>query len=315
MTMMLRTIALAVVLGLIVPARLPAQAAPQPVPTPEPPSAVAPAAVPVRVQTKIAGNLQKLKALGMMTQSGPSADTSAVRVVPAGEIAVDTLAAVTEDMTVMRRIFQTTVEQAPATDYAFGVYGASDPFQTMFMGRGRQNGQTMYLQGFGALFTLDVDFPLSPGPQAEEEDPQEQADMGVDPVWRATRQQLFDPRSSDRREKSNDQGQVYSAEKVEKLKTDIIKALKHAANIRHLAPDEVVVVTVSGRPVLLPDDMIAATTVLTIRAKRSDIDSFAKGDSNLDQFRQKVQVISHRQLAGAEGHSATTPMSTGYRNR
>ncbi len=344
MRMMLRTIALATALGLIAPASLPAQVLPQPVLTSEPLSDVAPPSTNVApVQTKISSDLRRLKALGMMAQRGSSADAGSVLVVPAGEIGMDTLAAVMEDMTVMGRIFQTTVGHA-RTSYAFGMYGydSSDSFRNMFMGQGGQNGQSIYLQGFGVLFTMSVDFPLSPGPQMEEKAPEEQADTDVDPVWLETQRQIFNPGSSDRQEKSKDEGQMYSAEKVERLKTDIIKALKHAANIRSLGPDEVVVVTVSGRPVPskiesvrtvpgtnqivvvdsggltriyeggLPEDMISAASVLTIRAKRSDIDSFAKGDSTLEQFRQRVQVISHRQLATGGGHSVGTSISTGY---
>ena len=49
----------------------------------------------------------------------------------------------------------------------------------------------------------------------------------------------------------------------------------------------------------LPSEIvISAPTVLTIRAKKSDIDSFAKGDLDLEQFRQRVQMISYPYLGG-----------------
>jgi len=34
-------------------------------------------------------------------------------------------------------------------------------------------------------------------------------------------------------------------------------------------------------------------TVLTIRAKKSDIDAFAKGEQDFEQFRQKVQIFTY----------------------
>jgi hypothetical protein len=42
-------------------------------------------------------------------------------------------------------------------------------------------------------------------------------------------------------------------------------------------------------------------TVLVIRAKKADIDSFAKGDLDLEQFRQRVQMISYPFLGGETG--------------
>jgi len=43
-----------------------------------------------------------------------------------------------------------------------------------------------------------------------------------------------------------------------------------------------------------PGEMgVSPATVLTIRAKKSDIDAFAGGEQNLEQFRQKVQIFSY----------------------
>jgi hypothetical protein len=125
---------------------------------------------------------------------------------------------------------------------------------------------------------------------------------------------------------------------VESLKTAIITALKHAANIRGLQPAESVIVTIIGQSTSpdiarvqtiqgtdevvvidrtgtktvykggLPENIKQSTqTVLTIRAKISDVTSFSKGDLNLDQFRQKVQVLSHPYLGGRAG---STTMSS-----
>ncbi len=38
---------------------------------------------------------------------------------------------------------------------------------------------------------------------------------------------------------------------------------------------------------------VSPTTVLTIRAKKSDIDAFAKGKQDYEQFRQKVQIFTY----------------------
>jgi len=37
----------------------------------------------------------------------------------------------------------------------------------------------------------------------------------------------------------------------------------------------------------------SSATVLTIRAKKADIDAFAKGEQDFEQFRQKVQIFTY----------------------
>jgi hypothetical protein len=36
-----------------------------------------------------------------------------------------------------------------------------------------------------------------------------------------------------------------------------------------------------------------SATVLTIRAKKSDVDAFAKGDLDFEQFQQKVEIFTY----------------------
>ena len=38
---------------------------------------------------------------------------------------------------------------------------------------------------------------------------------------------------------------------------------------------------------------VSSATVLTIRAKKSDIDAFAKGEQDFEQFRRKVQIFTY----------------------
>jgi hypothetical protein len=42
-----------------------------------------------------------------------------------------------------------------------------------------------------------------------------------------------------------------------------------------------------------PDMGSASSTVLTIRVKKSDIDAFAKGDLDLEQFQKKVKIFTY----------------------
>jgi len=177
----------------------------------------------------------------------------------------------------------------------------------------------MYIQGYGALFLTKVDFLLSPPPEAPEEKETEEED--TDPLWKQMRQEIYAPEEVSRGRSTGERPEEkYDAEKVEELKETLIKTLKHAANIRNLKPDESVILTVTGkasqsgsfvtRVYKSGDSKYIATesagagsgslspTVLTIRAKKSDIDAFAEGQLSFDQFHQKTQLISYPYLGG-----------------
>jgi hypothetical protein len=260
-----------------------------------------------------------------------SGGVGSVLVIPTAELKMEELAAMTEDMSVMSRLFEKNLEQArlPAT---YGtLFGYShNPFATLLGGGGGVI-QSMYLQGYGALFLMKVDFPLSPPPQAEQKQEEETKKEETDPVWQQMRSEMYEPQEATRR-RAEQPEEKYDAEKVENLKTALVKALKHAANIRSLKPDESVILTVAGsggpagtsvaaiygHQVLVQEKgndgkvnkarwvgapssgrtTYFAPTVLVIRAKKSDIDSFAK-DGDYEQFRQRTQLLTCPYL-GAE---------------
>jgi hypothetical protein len=203
----------------------------------------------------------------------------------------------------------------------------------------------MYLQGYGALYLMKVDFPLSPGAKVEEEqETQPKTEEDVDPVWTRTRQDMFEPEKS-RKDKSKRPEKVYDAKKVEDLKTTLVQSLKHAANIRSLKPEESVILTVTGSSIptgyksvsvipgrneavivdnnnrtrIVGTELISDAslpTVLVIRAKKSDIDLFAKGEIDFDQFQQSTQILTSTYLtdqSGSEGPMIGSPY--GYRYR
>ncbi|MHC4328535.1 MAG: hypothetical protein ACYSWW_10490, partial [Planctomycetota bacterium] len=259
-----------------------------------------------------------------------SGSAGAVLVIPSEQIKTEDLVAVTEDMSVMSAIFLKNLQQANITPSGGSLFVSSrDPFGRYF-GGGMGAIQSMYLQGYGVLFLMNVDFPLSPPPQAEKaEKVEEKAD--ADPVWDQVKRDMYEPQAA-RRRKADRPAEEYDAEKVENLKTTVINALKHAANIRSLKPDESVVVTIAGSgasatnvttvitgkgQVVIQDkgrntirivdapqpaDLgLSAPAVLIIRAKKSDIDGLARGDFDLDQFRQRVLMLSYPLLGGATG--------------
>ena len=259
-----------------------------------------------------------------------SGGTSPVLVIPSAEIQPEDVAAIAEDMNIMSRIFVKNLEEDRIAPARSGFLALSrDPLVTLL--GGGSSIESMYLQGYGALFLMKADFPLSPPPQVEEEKQTEQK-TETDAVWEQMRRDIYEPQEA-ARDSHKEPEEKYDAEKVENLKTTLIKSLKHAANIRSLKSDESVILTVTGsgrssgthlaaiqgrggglvqqsevvvtekgsdgatkaRIVKTPPSGQTSSfspTVLVIRAKKADIDQFAKGTLDVEQFRQRTQVLA-----------------------
>jgi len=273
-----------------------------------------------------------------------------VLVVPAVEVKAEDLAEITEDMQVMSHILDERFRETRRVQGAFTDFGD-------FFGRDNRSTEAIYLQGYGVLFSMEVNFAFSspPKPQGQQA---EQTDEPVDSTWQRARQQMFSP-GDPRRPGGSGSAEEYNSQMVEELKRDLITTLKHAANIRGVQPDEWVILTVigggrqsdgglggggfmmggmgamyggtssggmmgggygvssgsSGGGMMggmsgggmgggmmgggmggmtgLDEMGVPPATVLTIRAKKSDVDAFAGGQQDFEQFRQKVQIFTY----------------------
>lgn len=325
-----------VVLTFVLNAVVSAQVAPS---TPEPPDVPA-AGLAVSAPEPVL--LDRL--LGALAYSPMSASpTPPLLVVPAREMTLDEFTEISEDIAVMSRIFENRLRQANLLPEAQGLnVFATRGYRAPFTGEGALP-HRLYLQDYGVLFVINVDLPLAPGPHVETEELVQPPDEG-DPVWVRTREELYQPQRPKRRSPAEDAAPKYSAERLETLKTTIINALVHAANMRHLSAHEAVVVMITGpttlrghlarrtivvEPQARPEDWlnllqgemaaepgIGSSTALTIRAKNADISALAKGELTQEQFRQRVQVISHPLLSArgaATVPTAVSPRSSGSR--
>ncbi|UCD49165.1 MAG: hypothetical protein JSW27_16730 [Phycisphaerales bacterium] len=277
-----------------------------------------------------------------------------VLVIPASQIDPKGLAEIKEDMQVMVHILREMLSE-PRTILGI-LYDYGDIF-----GNSDRRTQAFYLEGYGALFVMKVDFPFS-FPAAGE--PKDESEQAVDPVWQRARQRLRSPGTRRAYGLAADEEMSF-----EQFKADLLQTLKHAANIRHIDPNENVILTIIGQdaggrsdfsgaggafpgatggafggssysvsggsfglgggstyatsrtyasssaapgaqtPARDPygnvkgeplGDVIyqsqpapIATTVLTIRAKKSDIDAFSQGDIDFETFQQRVKVLSY----------------------
>jgi hypothetical protein len=104
----------------------------------------------------------------------------------------------------------------------------------------------MYLEGFGAVFLLNVDYPLAEAPKVEKKP----AETVKDPDWEEERQLAKgDADPTFRRFGGGEAGTEieFNSDRVNRLKTRLIDTIKHSANIRVLKQNEDVIIVVAGR--------------------------------------------------------------------
>lgn len=227
-----------------------------------------------------------------------------VLVIPTADMAPEKIAETTEDMQVMLHILQEKLREPRMILGVLRDYGS-------FFDEGRTV-EAFYLQGAAAVFVVQVDFPYSfPARQPAEGEAQQEP---ADPVWERARQKLHSPPGS-RGLAVGGQAQQMT---FEQFKDELLRSLKHAANLRNIDPNEQIILTVVAqnegasragdadvmrqyREVYGRDFMVAlgggnraaSTTVLTMQARKADIDAFARGELDFDVFRQGVRSFTY----------------------
>ncbi len=269
-----------------------------------------------------------------------------VLIVPTAGVSSVQFAQTAEDMRVMLDILREKLSEPRTISGVLYDYGD-------FFGDSKRATEALYLQGYGAIFMLKADFPLTPPASQDQAEPPKTEP--ADPVWQRARDRLYAPQnagayrpsgvSSEAQEKSFDQ-----------LKEDLVKTLKHAANIRNLDPNEWIILTVTGRsggsfsggfgggmygnmgmmggyggagsgggmyggmmggygggtvggvtggprssmsrtrgPGRTPRTQAdsASATVLTIQARKADVDALAGGSLSFEQFQEKVKIFTY----------------------
>ena len=333
----------------------------EPMPSKTAPGAPAPAAPPMRVPVRFVTRTTQRTGL---TRSA----NRKVLVIPTTEVKTEELVAITQDLHVMSHIFDERFKEHRLVRGMLGREVFTDYGD--FFGRDSRATEAIYLQGYGALFLMEVNFAFTPPPKEQEKEAKKTED--VDPIWQRARQQIFSPKDPMMGRGGRSERQEYSAEKIEQLKAELIKTLKHAANIRNLKADEWVILTVIGQgrqPSEIYEDYYRSAaprsrtsrggrsssgvgggfgggysasgrvsvglggggyagsstgvsaggggiysrgpvgggyggmeygeigppsaTVLTIRAKKSDVDTFAKDELDFEEFQQLVEIFTY----------------------
>ena len=271
-----------------------------------------------------ASNRSRRGAVGVFAQVGPARGrptaVSTALIVLTRERTTEALATLTEDLNIMCRILDRTLNPDDPTP--------DDIFRHVLLGQntGQWIGrlfanhpswsECLYVEGHGPLFLMNVDFPLLPPPPAPrpaEADP----NVPADPLWAQVSRELRTA-PGDEEPLATDPALTYSPEKVLAFKTALIKALKHAVNIRGLAEDSNVTIMVRSRhtqhqdifslfasesnagpdrvvlPLLAEGAQSASrSSRLVVRAATADIRAFASGDISFADFESRVETTQY----------------------
>ncbi len=262
--------------------------------------------------------LEKRVALEMARFEGLDTDPlgyGAILLVPTEQIEPEKSSIITEDLNVMARIFDKNIN--PGDSNFRWVHW---PFR-----RNDEATRAIYIQGYGVLFLTKVDFPLAPPPEIQVE----KADSGIDPVWQRAKQEIFPSQiglksSGTTIVKNKEHGTYtylvskhpsavteYEPDRVDELKRKLLKLLRYATNIRNINDQEWIILAVTGasQPVIIKQIIVTsdknegtpviqkteqASSVLTIRVKKADVDAFAQDELDFDKFRERAEIITMR---------------------
>lgn len=237
-------------------------------------------------------------------------------IIPSTQNKIEDHLATERDIRVMSHIFDRVLKK-PVNKLG-GVFTVMDDF----FGRDSRVTQVIYLDGYGILFFMGVDFALVGPPKSTQLFEPNEPEEKVDTTWQQAERELYAPPGITAYKRIEGRSeQEYDAGKVELLKKNLVETLKHAANIRALKSDESVILTVVGKAIV-PAAVVRRgkrvgwvfdsgkwipasdgstegsypsipPSVLTIRAKKSDIDAFSKGDLDFDAFYARTQLLAN----------------------
>ena len=238
----------------------------------------------------------------------------AVLVIPTPDLPPESLVNLTDDLTVMCRIFDKFIS-APRSGVGL-VYGsAGDLWHTYGMRQRSRETQGLYLDGYGAVFFIDVDYPLVPTETQEQSS--SKPTESTDSVWSRTLQEMNGQPTEGSQPARG--APAYDPLRVENLRKTLVQHLAHASNIRMRRPQDVITLAVgdldaSSRPTTSSVQAFStngrvrssvtqrrssssvaarnpASALLVLRTTKADVDAFAKGQLTLVQFTDKIQSL------------------------
>lgn len=241
------------------------------------------------------------------------AEASPPALVVTQPMAAETRAQWLEDLRIMDKLLREAVGRA-------GGDGVREAMGIPLVLFGQPEGQPIYVEDFGAIFSYRVGFPLAAGAQAatrktekptgsawerakkEIEGPQNgpgaAAQPGFAPEQRAAFERRYGLQPPSSRSVADMYGQRYGIApsapppgaaavefdpaKVDALVAAVLAVLPEAKNIRQFKESEYVIVTIAG-----PSDS-GPPVRLTFKVKKADIDAAASGKLTPEEFKKRV---------------------------
>ena len=242
--------------------------------------------------------------------SGAQSDRQLV--LPSDDASPESVTALREELAIMARLFAKAADPENGKRSVFRV-----DLRQFGLGKGRDI-DALYLDGYGAVFLLAVDFPLVEAPKAAEK--KDGAKSDKDAAWEQARRELAgkDADLGGDLERDDDQEPAkYDADKVAGLRKRLAETFRHAANLKSVKAGELVVVQVTGKatrashgsaridpnteiPSNLRKNDNPTTATLTLRAKKSDVDAFAGGRLSAEEFGKKLTGSTREENAPAK---------------
>lgn len=204
-----------------------------------------------------------------------------------------------EDLMIMTHLLEKTVE---------GKFGKSHRNNTalgidLYFKPGANPVRCLYLEDYGAVFTLNVAFPLLPPPKGDPETPR----PSTNSAWEQARRELYGSREN---RSETAPAENYDQDQVDNLKDALLESMKNASNIRGLKPDDNITIAVTGgrvaswsKPAVKQGNVFAFPTsgpgqpagssTLTLRVRKSDVDAFARNKLSLEEFRKKARWATY----------------------
>lgn len=209
-----------------------------------------------------------------------------------------------EDLAIMRRILEKNLKDNLEPQ-------SVEPMGISMLVHGDRSVRNAYIEDYGALFVLSVNVPLVAEEKSEKK---ERAGGQEDSTWEETKREIqgkhrpFAPGWKEPRPKRRQ----FDPAELEHLQQVLIESLRNASNIRQLKPADSVTLVVNGltgrgeqedrlveslddestgevRIAIVGDATESSNATMVIRAKKSDIDEFAK-KKDAEAFRKKVSI-------------------------
>jgi len=243
------------------------------------------------------GDASDLEPDGSATDSGALA--IATLILPEVNTDPNRIRSLHEDLIIMSEILQEGIRPFLVRPDEPGNLDSSSPSASW-----KQGNRCTYIEGYGALFLLYADFPLAARGGATSLSRPERRDL----VWETAKERVWNTRQS-----RNSAQTEFDPQRIERLKDNLIQALRHGSNIRGLPEKEWIIVAVQSLPPktassgfdyfyrrtsLAPvsegkDPGRHDSSVLILRISKGDVNAFAEDRLTIEAFQKKVHAIAY----------------------